>query len=305
MTKRYEFFPKQLKILIVFFAVLLIATQFMMRVEDEDANEVEHYLIVAQNLPEIPKLHGWPDAFYEELKLNYLGVSDFDGSYLQSFENIGYLYLSNGYVLQAREIFAALLDLDSRNLMWLYCYARSWADVNSKEKIASLQRFVSSVEGYSVGHSMLVEAFILGGQMQDAVDFSKRSYESPDPDAFAVLDYANALLSEGNSDVGSRILSEFIDLNPKYGQYLEELENVYELGREFEEEEVFEGTRVARLSRIYRPDHFELHLESFVYGFSGLIQLAENRISWGDLEGATAVSNKIKKLYPSETTEKH
>lgn len=302
MSEARPLFPKQFIILVVLFVGVFVLSRVAINWEDDD-DEVAAYLAIAQNLPEIPKLSNWPEAYYDALRAAYSGVGDFEDGFLTSFQEIGCLYLENGFLSEARSVFSVLLSLDATNELWLYCYAKSWGELFNGDRLETLEALVSGSDRYLKAHSLFLEALCAVGRQDDALFVAMNAVERWPNRVETSYDLANVLFSYCRSGDALELVDELEASGRALPRYVDELIDVYG-GAMVVDSNVGEcaekPSSVAQLSRLNQSDPFESYLESFRYAYADLSELVERKVQLGRVEEAESALERLRLLYPED-----
>ncbi|MCH6257077.1 tetratricopeptide repeat protein [Puniceicoccaceae bacterium K14] len=294
MPQKRSHIPKRLIVLVILFIGIFVLSRFATNWES-DEGKFDDYLAIAQNLPDIPEMQNWPTAYYDALKLAYLGVGELDGDYVGAYEKIGGLYLENGFLVESRVVFETLLAIDPENELWLYCKAKSFGERLSEERFRLLYELTSIATEYSKAQSMLVEALCLDGRLEEAHSFARRSLEKWPDVVSAKYDLVNVLLASGRA-LEAKQLIEASEGDPIFENRL------FDAYGDFRSDSggALESKSVARLSSVYREDRFEDYLSEFQYSYSDLVERVSSEIEMGLLERSSATLDRIKNLYPED-----
>ena len=250
-----------------------------------------------KSLPEQPDVSGKPEAFVEVLEnANTQAKGYSKARAVEGIELLGKLYLVNGYALEAKQCWLALLQLDPEHVKWNYYLAEVQRLLGDEASMGGLlEKVVSGAPQYAPAWLKLANLRFIEGELDQAANSYLHRLELLENDSYASIGMARVEMQRGESAQAREWLEKSIVGTPKLPLGHNLLARLLRSSGETKEAERQEwlGTAAGRFREA--PDLWIEELNQYCYDIDRLLMLGsiDFQTGFGDL-GRTVFERVIK-----------
>jgi len=253
---------------------------------------------LAEGVPDVPDLSGWPPAYIEALREAYEGLSQ-PGGEAASLERLAKLYHANGFVRQARTGYETLRRLDSSDARWPYYLARLMEDYRDREPVLVYLKEAARLDpAYAPALLKLAEIRYQEGEAAGAAEAYRRQLARDADNAWALMGLGRLAMEAGEDALAERLLDQSVAEKPAFAlayEWLGELRR-----RRGDEAGAERALKAAAAAPPYRepPDPLMDDLVESCFDAFRLQKLAVAEIEAGDLEAALELLERARAVDP-------
>lgn len=176
---------------------------------------------LADALPEVPNLSGWPSAFVERLKSAHAALAD-PRRQQAALRDLALLYHANGFLAEAQACYAQLGEMQPRDARWPYLEALARGDFGDQTSvIEKLRRSIELDPSYRLAYLKFGDAAMRAGNYEAAQDAYRKFSDVEPNDRWALVGLARASFALEQPGEAKRLLDQALDADPEFAPALE------------------------------------------------------------------------------------